>query len=87
MTTAHEHTKAVVETRDFLRTLASPANTASVGDLQSIAERRPRRFSLNVELAVSAAALPILWPEPGEEHAPRQQARANPATSRIRVMQ
>lgn len=66
MTTAYERTNAVVETREFLRTLASSGNAAPAGNVQPMAERLLRHYPLDVDLAVSAAALPGLWAEPGQ---------------------
>ncbi|CAE6872682.1 BPSL0761 family protein [Paraburkholderia domus] len=64
MTTAHERTNAVVGTREFLQTIALSGNTSAAGDVQQIAERLLRHYPLDVDLAVSAAALPSLWAEP-----------------------
>ncbi|WP_287183841.1 BPSL0761 family protein [Paraburkholderia sp.] len=64
MTTAHERANAVIGTREFLETLALTGTTYAVSDLRRIAERLLRHYPLDVDLAVSATALPSLWVEP-----------------------
>lgn len=61
MTTPRERTKAVIETRKFLQMLASTDEVASDGDVQSVAERLLRHYPLDIDLEVSAAALPEIW--------------------------
>ncbi|WP_338326451.1 BPSL0761 family protein [Burkholderia multivorans] len=60
-TTAYERTKSVIETRTFLQMLASADDLASRRDVQSVAVRLLRHYPLNVDLDVSAAALPGVW--------------------------
>ena len=64
MTTAHERTNAVVETRRFLQMLASDNNCADNCHLEEEAVRLLRYYPLDVDLDVSAAALPNLWSSP-----------------------
>lgn len=64
MTTPHERTKAVIETRKFLQMLASTDDVASHGDVQSVAGRLLRHYPLDIDLEVSAAALPEIWAAP-----------------------
>ncbi|WP_081058458.1 MULTISPECIES: BPSL0761 family protein [Burkholderia] len=66
MTTAYERTKSVIETRTFLQMLASADDLASRRDVQSVAVRLLRHYPLNVDLDVSAAALPGVWVALGE---------------------
>ncbi|WP_260428959.1 BPSL0761 family protein [Burkholderia cepacia] len=64
MTTAHERTNAVTETRRFLQMLASDDSCANNCDLGAEAVRLLRYYPLDVDLDVSAAALPNLWTSP-----------------------
>lgn len=64
MTTPHERTQAVVETRKFLQMLASADDVVSRSHIQAIAGRLLRHYPLNVDLDVSAAALPGVWSAP-----------------------
>ncbi|WP_232484178.1 BPSL0761 family protein [Burkholderia ubonensis] len=64
MTTADERTNAVVETRAFLQMLASDSNCAPHNDLRELAVRLLRYYPLDVDLDVSAVALPNLWASP-----------------------
>ena len=61
MTTPYERTKAVTDTREFLQMLASANHVDCHGNVQSVAERLLRHYPLDVDLAVSAAALPGVW--------------------------
>lgn len=61
MTTPYERTKAVTDTREFLQMLASADQVNCHGNVQSVAERLLRHYPLDVDLAVSAAALPGVW--------------------------
>ncbi|MCW3699595.1 BPSL0761 family protein [Burkholderia cenocepacia] len=70
MTTAHERTKAVVETRNYLQILASDINCAKKCDLGAEAVRLLRHYPLDVDLDVSAAALPNVW-SPAARHGRR----------------
>ncbi|WP_341866407.1 BPSL0761 family protein [Burkholderia puraquae] len=64
MTTPYERTKAVIETRELLKLLASCDDLASRSAVQAIAVRLLRHYPLDVDLGVSAAALPGLWAAP-----------------------
>ncbi|HHX4057168.1 MAG: BPSL0761 family protein [Burkholderia contaminans] len=64
MTTAYERTKSVIETREFLRRLASSDDIVSCGHARSVAVRLLRHYPLDIDLKVSAAALPGIWAVP-----------------------
>ncbi|WP_408514635.1 BPSL0761 family protein [Paraburkholderia sediminicola] len=64
MTTPAERTKAVVDTRDFLEMLASMDEVTINGLVQSVASGLLRHFPNNIEIDVSAAALPSVWAPP-----------------------
>ncbi|WP_341875008.1 BPSL0761 family protein [Burkholderia pseudomallei] len=64
MTTAYERTKSVIETREFLQMLASADDLASCSHVQSVATCLLRHYPLNIDLEVSAAALPGVWCSP-----------------------
>lgn len=61
MTMPDERTKAVIETREFLRLLASSDDAARGIDIRAIAARLIRHYPLDVDLDISAAALPGVW--------------------------
>lgn len=61
MTTAYERTKSVIETRQFLQMLASTDDVASRSHVQSVAIRLLRHYPLDIDLDVSATALPGVW--------------------------
>jgi hypothetical protein len=64
MTTPHERTKAVVDTRGLLQMLASADEITINGLVQSVALGLLRHYPLDVDLEMSAAALPGLWAAP-----------------------
>jgi hypothetical protein len=64
MTTPCERTKAVTDTRELLQILASGHEVAINGLVQTLALRLLRHYPLDVDLDVSAAALPGLWAAP-----------------------
>jgi len=65
MTTPDERTRAVMETRWFLETLAGACDPIDVpGLVQSVAEALLRHYPLDVDLMVTASALPGVWGEP-----------------------
>ncbi|MGA7779104.1 MAG: BPSL0761 family protein [Paraburkholderia sp.] len=66
MTKPDERTKAVLETRDFLRLLAVADEVNIPGLVQSVASGLLRHYPLDSDLAVSALALPELWALPGK---------------------
>ncbi|WP_310700386.1 BPSL0761 family protein [Paraburkholderia sp. USG1] len=64
MTTPYERTKAVVDTREMLEMLASADEITIGGLVQSVAIGLLRHYPLNIDLDVSAAALPGVWAPP-----------------------
>jgi hypothetical protein len=64
MTTPYERTKAVVDTRAFLEILAAAEEVSVAGLVQSLAVCLLRHYPLDVDIAVSAAAIPTLWAQP-----------------------
>ncbi|MBR8142747.1 hypothetical protein NUV26_13560 [Burkholderia pseudomultivorans] len=64
MTTAYERTRAVVETRKFLQMLASVDGASNDARVQSVAARLLRHYPLDIDLELSAAALPGIWGAP-----------------------
>src|SRR5579864_4270227 len=64
MTTPHERTKAVIDTRELLQMLASADEVTIRGLVQSVAVCLLRHCPLDIDLAVSAAALPGVWAHP-----------------------
>ncbi|KVS41514.1 hypothetical protein WK43_22920 [Burkholderia ubonensis] len=64
MTTPRERTKAVVDTREFLRMLASADEVTVRGLVQTMAMCLLRHYPLDIDLEVSAAALPGVWAVP-----------------------
>lgn len=82
MTTPHERTKAVVDTREFLLTLASADDVTIRGLVQTIAMCLLRHYPLDVDLEVSASVLPGIWDAPkqrrvGSTSVPRCQRGAS----------
>ena len=64
MTTPRERTKAVVDTRELLRMLASADEVTVRGLVQTTAMCLLRHYPLDIDLEVSAAALPGVWAAP-----------------------
>lgn len=64
MTTPAERTKAVLETRDFLRTLAVADEITISGLVRTVAVGLLRHYPLDVDIEVSASALPGIWAHP-----------------------
>ncbi|RQS05581.1 BPSL0761 family protein [Burkholderia sp. Bp8991] len=64
MTTAYERTRAVTETRKLLQLLASPTNTATRDAMRDTALLLLRHYPLDVDLEISASALPGIWTAP-----------------------
>ena len=64
MTTEHERTKGVVETRKFLQMLASAVDVTIRGLVPSVAECLLGHHPLDVDLEASASALPGVWARP-----------------------
>lgn len=61
MTMPYERTKAVIETRELLQLLASSDDCGAPDRIHDLARRLLRHFPLDVDLDISAAALPNLW--------------------------
>ncbi|SAK99574.1 hypothetical protein AWB76_07747 [Caballeronia temeraria] len=76
MTIPAERTKAVVHTREFLEMLASAEEVTIRGLVQSVAIGLLRHYPLNVDLDVSASALPEIWAQPTVERPGEQSACA-----------
>lgn len=75
MTTPHERTKAVTDTRELLQMLASADEITIGGLVQSVAPGLLRHYPLDIDLEVSAGVLPGIWAAPehwraGETAAP-----------------
>jgi hypothetical protein len=64
MTTSSERTKAVVETRELLEILARADEVTIQGLVQSVAVCLLRHYPMDVDLAISATALPGIWAQP-----------------------
>ena len=64
MTTAYERTKAVIEVRKLLQLLGSPTNTTARDAIQDTALLLLRHYPLDIDLEISAAALPGVWAAP-----------------------
>jgi len=79
MTTPAERSKAVVDTRDFLQMLSVAEEISIRGLVQSVATGLLRQYPLNVDLDVSASALPEIWAHPTVE-------RPNELTTSARVV-
>jgi hypothetical protein len=69
MTTPHERTKAVTDTRELLQMLASAEEITIDGLVQSVALGLLRHYPLDIDLDVSAAALPGIWAAPKHRRA------------------
>ncbi|WP_429461388.1 BPSL0761 family protein [Paraburkholderia sp. JPY465] len=61
VTTPMERTKAVKDTRELLELLAASCEVTVPGLIQTVATRLLRHYPLDVDLDVSALALPSLW--------------------------
>lgn len=64
MTTPRERTKAVTDARELLQMLASADEITINGLVQSVAIVLLRHYPLDVDIEVSAAALPGIWAAP-----------------------
>jgi len=64
MTTPRERTKAVTDTRELLQMLASAKKITINGLVQSVALGLLRHYPLDIDLDVSAVALPGIWAAP-----------------------
>jgi hypothetical protein len=64
MTTPRQRTDAVIQTRDLLRLLARTDEVTIRGLIESVAMCLLRHYPLDIDLEVSAAALPGIWAAP-----------------------
>jgi hypothetical protein len=64
MTTPSERTKAVTDTREFLQMLARGEEITIGGLVQTRAMGLLRHYPLDIDLDVSASALPGIWAVP-----------------------
>jgi hypothetical protein len=64
MTTPDERTRAVMDTRAFLQTLAGADDITVAGLLRTVAIGLLRHYPLEIDISVSSSALPSLWGEP-----------------------
>ena len=61
MTMPYERTKAVIKTRELLQLLARSDASAVPSAIHNLAHQLLRHFPLDVDIDVSAAALPSVW--------------------------
>jgi hypothetical protein len=61
MTTPHERTRTVVQTREFLEKLASDDAPGTHHEVQAEAIRLFRHYPLDFDLERSSTALPDVW--------------------------
>ena len=61
MTMPYERTNAVIETRELLQMLARSDGSAVPSTIDDLARQLLRHFPLDVDVDVSAAALPGVW--------------------------
>jgi len=66
MTTPDARTKAVVETRDFLLLLATADAVSISGLIETVATGLLKHYPMDVDLEVSALALPGVWAHPNQ---------------------
>jgi hypothetical protein len=66
MTKPEERTKAVVETRDFLRILAAADEITIPGLVQAVAAGLLEHYPIDADLGLSASALPSIWAYPNQ---------------------
>lgn len=64
MTTPQERTLAVMETRKLLQMLASNDEVTDMASVQTTAAGLLRHFPLQVDIDISASALPGVWAQP-----------------------
>lgn len=65
MTTPEERTRAVLDTRIFLQTLAGADEITVAGLVRTVAIGLLRHYPAESEIAASASAAPCLWSDPG----------------------
>ncbi|CAG9229862.1 conserved hypothetical protein [Paraburkholderia caribensis] len=64
MTTPRERTKAVTDTRELLQILARADEITIGGLVQTVALGLLRHYPLDIDLDISASALPGIWAAP-----------------------
>ncbi|SMG39856.1 BPSL0761 family protein [Paraburkholderia susongensis] len=67
MTMPEERTKAILETRHFLETLLASEDEIMWGLVRTMAARLLRHYPQDVDLGVSALALPGVWAPPEDK--------------------
>lgn len=69
MTSPHERTKAVTDTRELLQMLASAQQISIDGLVQSVALGLLKHYPVEIDLEVSAGVLPGIWASPKRQPA------------------
>ncbi|MET3243478.1 hypothetical protein ABIE53_000223 [Burkholderia sp. OAS925] len=64
MTTPDERTRAVLDTRHFLQILAAPDEISIAGLTRTVAIGLLRHYPVELDISVSACAVPAVWAEP-----------------------
>jgi hypothetical protein len=64
MTTPDERTRAVLDTREFLQTLAVGGEITIPGLVRSVAIGLLRHYPLGIDISISATVAPGVWAEP-----------------------
>ncbi|MGF6924368.1 BPSL0761 family protein [Paraburkholderia sp. 40] len=67
MTMPEERTRAITETRQFLETLLGAEDEIMWGLVRTMAGQLLRHYPLDVDLSVSASALPGVWAPPRDK--------------------
>ncbi|MGF6931198.1 hypothetical protein OKW41_000337 [Paraburkholderia sp. UCT70] len=67
MTMPEERTRAITETRQFLETLRSSETEIMWGLVRTMAGQLLRHYPLDVDLSVSASAVPGVWAPPRDK--------------------
>ncbi|MDQ0621006.1 BPSL0761 family protein [Paraburkholderia graminis] len=66
MTMPEERTKAITETRQFLKTLLGAEDEILWGLVRTVASQLLRHFPEDTDLRMSASALPDVWAPPAD---------------------
>ncbi|KAK43912.1 hypothetical protein BG60_09235 [Caballeronia zhejiangensis] len=69
MTSPSDRTRAVLDTRWFLQTLAEGEQTSIAGLVRSVAIGLLRHYPTDTEMAVSATVAPTIWSAPRKDRA------------------
>lgn len=83
MTSPSERTKAVSDTRDFLRLLSDAEPIEIPGLVQSVARCLLKHFPSDVDLDVSSTSLPQIWAAPSSIR--RVEPRFSPDSRVLRL--